>query len=192
MISVNVNFKYQIFLMVFVNYNNHDHFFILTTPPVFDFFPYTDYLTCFWHKHAWIYSNQIYSNLIFLTALFAVYCMSEKSYKKSWTVRIPVCFDKSSGRVRADVGDGKPTASRACVKAPLWLLAFSAQCRYPILPVSKTTAYLETLHSTTGEALRVTWAAGRAVLCVCVWYRGGKGELCCTWTLLAFHNQPNA
>uniref|UniRef100_A0A673K7Z1 Rap1 GTPase-GDP dissociation stimulator 1-like n=1 Tax=Sinocyclocheilus rhinocerous TaxID=307959 RepID=A0A673K7Z1_9TELE len=43
----------------------------------------------------------------------------------------------------ADVGDGKPTASRACVKAPLWLLAFSAQHRYPILPVSKTTAYLD-------------------------------------------------
>lgn len=64
------------------------------------------------------------------------------------------------------MGDGKPTASRACVKAPLWLLAFSAQRHYPILPVSKTTAYLEPLHSTTGEALRVTWAAGRAVLCV--------------------------
>ncbi len=164
LISVNVNFKYQIFLMVFVNYNNHDNFLILTPPPQYlIFFPYTDYLTCFWHKHAWIYYN-----LIFLTALFAVYCMSEKSYKKSWTVRIPVCFDKSSGRARADVGDGKPTASRACVKALLWLLAFSAQRCYPILPVSKTTAYLETLHSTTGEALRVTWAAGRAVVCVWV------------------------
>jgi len=54
---------------------------------------------------------------------------------------------------RAGVGDGKPTALRACVKAVLWLLAFCAQCRYPILPVSKTTAYLEPLHSTTGQAL---------------------------------------
>ncbi len=82
------------------------------------------------------------------------------------------------------MGDGKPTALRACVKAPLWLLAFSAA------PLSHTASLQDngllraaTQHHRRSSASHV----GRrksGFVCVCVYVCvsdiEGKGELCCT------------